>query len=196
MFRKISNYFNFNETIFAPFQIIKMEKSLFFIWLILVLLGSSLGIFFTYLLVNDWEKNTLDIFSQGSLYLISISFSTALIADLLSSLILDMKEQIQLNEPKEILFFENKIITIVLLIFLIAIMSIGYAALLEENAPQFTKFELQISLYMLAVLLGIYAFGLKYSSLHEEDIQELVENRIDVLKKGKNKDLDSKGRLL
>lgn len=194
MLKKTINYIK--TKVPAPLHIIGMEKSLFFIWIMLVLFGSSLGILFTYLLTQNWTQNTLDVLQQGSIYLISVSFSTALIADLFSSLILDIKERAKQVEAKEILFFENKIITIVILIFLIAIMATGYASLLKDDTPVFTIYCLQIISYLMTILLGIYTFGLKYSSLHEEDIEELIAKRVTSLKNAPKKDQDSRGRLI
>ncbi len=183
------------QNIFLPLEIIKKELSLFVVWIFLVLFGSLLGIVFTFLITEDWSMNLCNILYQGSLFLISISFATAMIADLFSSLILDNKEYTLREKQSEILFFENKVITIVVLIFLIAIMATSYAALLNEDTPDFTVYRVQITSYIVTIFLGVYAFGLKYSYLHEDDMIAIVEDEVLSMKKSK-KLKDSKGRKL
>jgi len=172
-----------------------MEKSLFFIWLLLVFLGSLLGILFTYLVTTNWWCTSINTLNQGSLYLISISFASAMIADLFSSLIVDTKAFSKDTTITEILFFENKIIVIVVFIFLIAVMASSYAGLLNEETPSFTIYTLQICSYCLTMLLGIYTFGLKYSYLHESDMLEMIQFEVMDMKQS-NKKKDSKGRKL
>lgn len=192
--KKLKKFWKYK--IAPPLKIINMEGSLFAIWLILVLFGSLLGVLFTYLVTTDWCLNTLDILNQGSFYLISISFATAIIADLFSSLILDKKEYATSDKKNDdILFFEHKILTIVAYIFLIAVMANGYAAHLNDETPPFTKYFLQIFSYMLTIVLGIYSFGLKYSFLHEEDMIAAIDEEVEQMQQA-NKSKDSKGRQL
>ncbi len=182
------------KEIFIPMNIIGKEKSLFIIWILLVLMGSLLGVLFTFLITKDWSANTITIIKNGSFYLISISFATALIADLFSSLILEKKEYLKEGKENKILFFENKIITIVLLVFLIAIMAVGYASLSKSDSPNFTIYVVQGVSYLFTIFLGVYSFGLKYSYLHEDMLEQVIE-RVDKLKNS-NSNKDIKGRPL
>lgn len=178
-----------------PLQIIWRERTLFFIWILLVFAGSSLGVIFTYFVSLNFESTLLNHLQKGNIYLISISLVAAFISDLLASLLLEYKEKKE-GEKKEIYFIEQKIILIVLFIFLLAIMASIFTNIDNQQILNKDVIEnLQYKFYVLTLLLGIYAFCLKHTSLYPDDFKKFISKRTAVLQNA-NPSQDSEGNQL
>lgn len=175
-----------------------MERKNSFLYLgFLVFAGSLLGVIFSYLTSLDFESTISSHLLKGNIYLISITLVAAFISDLLASLLLEYNENKNaIGEEKEIWFIEQKLILIVLFIFLMAIMASIFTNI--DNGQKINDeviSGLQLKLYIVTVVLGIYAFCLKHAKLHPEDFikfQKTQTQRLD----NSNPDTDSEGNQL
>jgi len=180
-----------------PLQILYKEKTLFFIWFTLVFIGSSLGLVFSYLVSLDFSISLHNNLEKGNIYLISISLVAAFISDLLANLLLEYTEKQDHNsEKKDIWFINEKIILIILFIFLMAIMASIFTNIDNHNKiNEYVIYDLQCIFYIISIMLGIYAFCLKHAKLHPEDFIVFQKKRT-VMLENSDPHTDSEGNKL
>lgn len=143
-----------------PFKIIKTNKLEFFIWFVFTILAGQLGIlaniiirYFTHSMPVS-QSIYLDSLS-GSFYTFSIAIAASALGPLFANFIKNKKPE----------FTSLKIVSIILIIFFLIISGIIYAAVQMKSLSSSVDIQLsidssQLTVYLLAIFIGLYTYCL------------------------------------
>ncbi|MFH1216666.1 MAG: hypothetical protein V1706_09215 [Pseudomonadota bacterium] len=164
-----------------PFKIIRKYKSIFFIWILYILIVGNLGSIFSIFFSETSSQETLmHLMTNGSFFLFSITLLAASLSDFFIEFI-TCKENIKFKTIKITATSLSVIIILFLAGFFTHQINISIKNKCESNI------ETQILFTAISVILAIYIFCVNHLYLDYDEYQDIEDKKIDDLDKRSKK---------